>query len=216
MATSLKRVYWDACAWIALIQKEKIRDARGVVIEDRETMCKTVISAAKAAKCEIVTSALSFVEVCKSPEVRTEGEDKIAAFFEHEFIIVANLDRYAGERGRELMLMGYAGLKPPDASHVATAAISNADEMHTFDKKLLDLDGMVTKADGTKLKICKPDVGELPPLLQVTTREHVKEPSDDEPSDEGEDDPESEKDSAEAPDDTGARGANPALPTRSG
>jgi predicted nucleic acid-binding protein len=103
-------------------------------------MCKTVISAAKAAKCEIVTSALSFVEVCKSPEVRAEGEDKIAAFFEHEFIIVANLDRYVGERGRELMLMGQAGLKPPDASHVATAAISNANEMHTFDKKLLDLD----------------------------------------------------------------------------
>ena len=162
-------------------------------IEDRETMCKTVISAAKAAKCEIVTSALSFVEVCKSPEVRAEGEDKIAAFFEHEFIIVANLDRYVGERGRELMLMGQAGLKPPDASHVATAAISNANEMHTFDKKLLDLDGLVTKADGTKLKICKPDVGDLPPLLQVTTREHIEEPSDDEPFDEGDADPEFRK-----------------------
>jgi len=55
MATSLKRVYWDACAWIALIQKEKIRDKRGVIIEDRETMCKAVIAAAKASKCEIVT-----------------------------------------------------------------------------------------------------------------------------------------------------------------
>ena len=107
--------------------------------------------------------------------------------------------------------VGQAGLKPPDASHVATAAISNANEMHTFDKKLLDLDGLVTKADGTKMKICKPDVGDLPPLLQVTTREHIEEPSDDEPSDEGDADPESEKDS-----DTGVRGANPALLTRSG
>jgi hypothetical protein len=34
MASS-RRIYWDACAWIALIQQEKIRDAKGQVIEDR-------------------------------------------------------------------------------------------------------------------------------------------------------------------------------------
>lgn len=49
MAASPKRVYWDACAWIALIQKEKIRDGHGNVTEDRETLRKSVI---KSGCCE--------------------------------------------------------------------------------------------------------------------------------------------------------------------
>lgn len=35
MADSPKRVSWDACTWIALIQQEKIRDENGNVVEDR-------------------------------------------------------------------------------------------------------------------------------------------------------------------------------------
>jgi len=41
-----KRVYWDACSWIALIQKEKILQPAGAV-EDREMICKSVIEAAR-------------------------------------------------------------------------------------------------------------------------------------------------------------------------
>jgi predicted nucleic acid-binding protein len=167
MANSPKRIYWDACAWIALIQREKIRDPNGVVIEDRETMCKSVINAAKRGEVEIVTSTLSLVEVCKSPLVKGEGEDQIGAYFENDYVILASLDRFVGERGRELMLGGYAGLKPPDAAHVASAAVTDVDEMHTFDRKLLDMNGVVDKADRTKLKICKPGEGGAPlPLLE--------------------------------------------------
>ena len=167
MAGSLKRVCWDACAWIALIQKEKIRDDSGRDVEDRESLCRSVIRAAEAKKIEIATSALSYVEVCKKPAVRQEGEDKIANFFEHEFVLPVNLDRYVGERARELMLAGYSKLKPPDAVHLATAAIANAEEMHTFDDKLLALDLHIDKADGTKLKIKKPGIADTPaPLLE--------------------------------------------------
>lgn len=166
MAPSLKRVYWDACAWIALIQREKIRDEKGVVTEDRDTMCRTVWTAAQKDKTvEIVTSALSLVEVCKSKGVVAEGDSKIAAFFEHPHIEMVNLDRFVGERARELMLAGHPGLKPPDATHVATAALGNVDEMHTFDDKLLNLTGKIFRADGAYLKICKPDAGGPMPLL---------------------------------------------------
>lgn len=169
MAASLKRVCWDACAWIALIQREKIRDEKGVVTEDRDTMCRTVWTAAHKDKTtEIVTSSLSLVEVCKSPEVVAEGESKISAFFEHPHIEMVNVDRFVGERARELMLMGYSKLKPPDATHVATAALSNVDEMHTFDGKLLDLDGRIIKANGSKMRICKPDAGPSIPLFSPT------------------------------------------------
>jgi hypothetical protein len=81
----------DACAWIAFIQKEKVELPSGQV-EDRESMCRSVLIAAKAGKVEI--------------------------------------------------------------------------EMHTFDRKLLDLDGLLAMADGSKLKICKPDPGGSLPLFE--------------------------------------------------
>ena len=178
MAASPKRVYWDACTWIALIGREKIRDASGVVTEDRDTMCRTVWTAAQKDKTvEIVTSTLSLVEVCKAKEVKAEGNSKIADFFEHPHILMANLDRFVGEEARKLMLAGHPGLKPADASHVATAALQNVDEMHTFDKKLLDLDGKIDRLDGAKLRICKPDAGKDTPLFnQAPLLEQIDEP----------------------------------------
>ena len=65
------------------------------------------------------------------------------------------------------MQRGYSKLKPPDASHIAAAAIALVDEMHTFDDKLLGLDGRIDKGDGTTLRICKPSMGRPPlPLLE--------------------------------------------------
>ena len=128
-------------------------------------MCKTVIEAAKKNKLEIVTSAFCLAEVCKSADVREEAADKIAAYFENDYILVVALDKFVGERARDLMRAGYSKLKPPDASHVATALLLNVDEMHTFDDKLIDLDGLLDKRDGTKLKICKPTAGDPTPLF---------------------------------------------------
>lgn len=160
MASLPKRVYWDACTWIALIQKEKIQ--KGSRIEDRETMCKAVIESAKRNKLEILTSAFCLAEVCKNEDLRDNSTDKIAEFFENDFILVVALDKNVGERARMLMLEGHAGLKPPDACHLATALIVNADQMHTFDQKLLDLNGLLDKSDGTKLTICKPSSDSMP------------------------------------------------------
>lgn len=159
-----KRVYWDACSWIALIQKEKIFQLGGAV-EDREMMCRSVIEAAKKNRLEIVTSAFCLAEVCKSPEVRQGSPDRIADFFESDYILISAVDTVVGQRARKLMISGYAGLKPPDAVHVATALILNVDEMHTFDDALLALSGRLDKDDGTKLKICKPNAGDPTPLF---------------------------------------------------
>jgi predicted nucleic acid-binding protein len=165
MANAPKRVYWDACAWIAYIQKEKIRKD-GRTIEDREQMCREVLEAAKKGSFEIATSALTYVEVCKEPTVRDKGSDKIAQFFENDYILPVNLDRLVGERARELMLKGFSKLKPPDAVHLASASLAKCEEMHTFDDKLLALDGQIGKPDGTKLRIRKPSASTAPaPLL---------------------------------------------------
>ena len=66
------------------------------------------------------------------------------------------------------MQRGFSRLKPLDATHTATAAIANVEEMHTFDDAVLSLDGLINKDDGTPLKICKPDPGGPPaPLLDA-------------------------------------------------
>jgi predicted nucleic acid-binding protein len=153
MASLPKRVYWDACAWIALIQKEKILS--GGLVEDREQMCRTVIEAAKQGKLEIVVSTFCLVEVCK--ENSTGAVDKLADFFETDYLLMVALDRFVAEQARKLMQSGH-GLKPPDASHIATALISSVEEMHTFDARILALSGLLERPDGTKLRICKPAV----------------------------------------------------------
>jgi predicted nucleic acid-binding protein len=153
MASLPKRVYWDACAWIALIQKEKIPVAGSSAIEDREQMCRTVIEAAKQGKLEIVASTLCLVEVCKESSNNTA--DKLADYFETDYLLMVALDRFVAEEARKLM-QGGLGLKPPDASHIATALISSVEEMHTFDGRILALNGVLSRPDGTKMKICKP------------------------------------------------------------
>jgi len=62
------------------------------------------------------------------------------------------------------MRAGHAGLKPQDAAHLATAAMANVAELHTFDERLLALDRQIDKLDGSKLRICKPDPAPRPTL----------------------------------------------------
>lgn len=160
-----RRVYWDACAWIALIQQERMLNSDGTLFEDRYGMCRNVINAAERNHIEIATSTLSLVEVCKASSLlQNIGEDKIATFFENDYVLLVNLDRAVGEMARKLMRSGFS-LKPPDACHLATAALAFVDEAHTFDRKLLGLDGLIDKPDGTKLKIVKPDPGGIPAPL---------------------------------------------------
>lgn len=166
MATSLKRIYWDSCSWIALISNERIYNNE-VLTENRGADCRAVIRSAVKGEIELFTSALGLVEVNKGSLV--DGGvtvDKIKDFFENEYIIIVSLDRQVGELGRELMQRGYSKLKPADASHIAAAAVAAVDEMHTYDDKLLALNGKVAKADGTMLRICKPAMtGPKLPLL---------------------------------------------------
>lgn len=137
-------------------------------------MCRTVVESAKRGGIEILTSALSLAEVCKDPAIKIQQADAISDYFENDYLLV-NVDRFVGERARALMMGGgYTGLKPPDATHIATAAISGVEEMHTFDQMLLNLDGLIDKSDGSKLKICKPDPGgPAMPLLDPLKKESL-------------------------------------------
>jgi hypothetical protein len=50
--------------------------------------------------------------------------------------------------------------------------VSGIEELHSFDGRLLALDGSINKDSGEPLKICKPDPGGPPvPLLDVLQNE---------------------------------------------
>ena len=165
-----RKIYWDSCAWIAQISSERRTLADGS-IENRGALCRAVIDSAEKGATEVFTSALALAEVSKQAPGTPTGTDKVKEFFQNDYIIVVQLDRKTGELARDFMQQGWAGLKPPDAVHLASAVRANVDEMHTFDQKLLNLDGKFVKSDGTLLKICKPSLGGPPlPLLETPTQ----------------------------------------------
>jgi predicted nucleic acid-binding protein len=172
MATSPSRIAWDSCTWIAHIQRERIFGPDGkTVTEDRGAMCRPVLDAAERGVIEIVVSAIALVEVLARNRTNGLDDQKVRDFFDNDYILIVNVDKHLGDFARRLMLAGHAGLKPPDAIHLATACIANVDQFHTFDDRLLALDGVIDRLDGTRLVIKKPAVPAAPaPLLDEIER----------------------------------------------
>jgi predicted nucleic acid-binding protein len=166
-----RRLYWDSCTWISLIGNETAVPLNSGGTENRAAMARSVLDDAQRGAAEIVTSALTLAEVNRisaNSGGLADTEDKLAAFFENDFIIVSMLDRRIGEMARKLMQKGLPGLKPLDAVHLASALVANVDEMHSFDDDLLDLSEKIDKLDGKPLKISKPALSGPPlPLLDA-------------------------------------------------
>ena len=122
-------------------------------------MCEVVLERAQASELEIIVSALTLAEVCKNPEAKDENASKLPNFLDHEFIIVIPVDKDVALRAQNLQISGLAGLKPPDAVHLASAQKANCAEFHTFDSNLTRLDGRIVAKNGNAIKICKPGEG---------------------------------------------------------
>lgn len=171
----LDRFYWDSNVWISQIQNETSVRLKDGTVENRVLLGRPIIENAERGQAEIVTSTLSLVEVIKPSRQDSTGLDnnrKIEAFFENDYILLVHLNIEVVTKARELMQARHAGLKPPDALHIASAIIANADEMHAFDGNVLDLNGKLERADGKKLIICKPSMGGPSlPLLKLTADE---------------------------------------------
>lgn len=173
MAASTKRVVWDAAAWIALITDEKITDDSGSVTQDRGLLARTVLNVAERGLLEIVTPALALAEVSAKNGIREGGEDKVKAFFEHDYILVANVDTTIGNTARRLIMLprpkSQPLLKPADAIYVSTAVENNIAEIHTFDGGLLNLSEVFKTRSGTPIVISVPkhDAGSAPLLKAI-------------------------------------------------
>lgn len=149
------RFYWDACAWIAYIQKE-MPGPDSSFTEPRYEMCRTVLQQADAGTVEIATSAYTLAEVCKVAKDPTSPGVDLAAFFNQRYILLMNVDKQVGLRAQNLQMAGVGKLSPQDAVHLASALIANVSVLHTFDTDLLDLDNIFTLDDGNKMRIVRP------------------------------------------------------------
>lgn len=161
------RIYWDACAWIAYINQEKEIPLSDGGVENRFAMCSEILRGAEDGKLEIVTSAFTLAEVCKSPEVRDSPIDHLPSFFERSYIFLVPVDMAIARRAQNIQTSGVFNLKPPDAVHLASAQRASVRELHTFDGRVLDLDGQLAGSDGKQIKICKPSEGtSIGPLFE--------------------------------------------------
>ena len=155
----LPKYYWDACAWIALIQQEPGR------FDD----LKYVVEQAKAEKVEIWTSNFTLAEVFKRPcDSEQKGltiveDTEFEAFMLQDLVQRVQVDFDVGTLARRLLRAYPSIAKPQDAIHLSTALLNNVDELHTFDRaNLTGLSGKIKRKDGKTLKICSPPKKPVP------------------------------------------------------
>lgn len=168
--SEVPKYYWDACAWIGLIQQEA----------DRFEALNYVIEEAKAGRAEIWTSNFTLAEVFKRP---CAGENKGLATAEdvsfedyilQDFVKRVQVDLDVGTLARRLLRAYPQIKKPQDAIHLATALLNNIDELHTYDgNDLLDLSEKIERKDGAKLKICSPPSPPPPAKVEKTPLEEA-------------------------------------------
>lgn len=149
------RIYWDAAAWIAYIQKEMPGPDSGFS-EPRYEMCRSVLEQAEAGTVEIVTSAYTLAEVCKKANDPASPGANLPAFFNQKYILLTNVDKAVGLRAQNLQLAGVGKLSPPDAVHLASALVADVPVFHTFDAGLLKLDNVLTLSNGIQMRIVRP------------------------------------------------------------
>jgi predicted nucleic acid-binding protein len=154
-----RKIYWDACVWIALIGGEPGRVER----------CESIVNLAKAGDAQIWTSSLTLAEVYKhraGPDGAALSADKDSvfdAFILQEFVFEVQVDHAVGVFAKKLLRLHAPLKKPSDAVHLATALMNNVHEFHTFDgTNLIPLSEKVLREDGVPLLIREPP----PPIVQ--------------------------------------------------
>lgn len=149
MPKSVQR-YWDSDCFLGWFNAES----------DKVSRCKGTVEKAHRGEVELVVSAITLVEVIRLKgklRLKQSSEKKIKEFFENDFILLVNVDRFIAESARQLIWEN--NLHSKDSIHVATALYKNVSILNTFDGNLLKLDGQLQLNDGSdKLKICKPDI----------------------------------------------------------
>lgn len=158
--TGKQKIYWDSCVFIAWLMDEKdwpedIRDGILDTVYDLEQR-----------KILLLTSAITRTEIFNLTPERTQKYDLLMQRRDlHEIAADARVANRASSI-REYYKRRDVSIRTPDAIHLATAIIYQADELHTLDGKekkgLIRFNGNVADSP---LKIVLPYPRNKPPLI---------------------------------------------------
>src|SRR3954453_815803 len=136
MADPPRRVYWDACVFLAYIDD----------FEDRAHLLGTILDEAKQGQLELLTSVVSLVEVCfgadeqEERQLRPEVETKIQSLWlPPSPVRLVELYPLISDTARQMMRQAMTRverLTPMDAIHLATARQLGVSVFHTYDQRL--------------------------------------------------------------------------------
>lgn len=156
MANINKKIYWDACIFLAWINDEPNELS---VVEGIEEMVQDVDSN----RVKLITSVVTRTELLDS-RMDSEGRKRFDKLFKRRNVVMINLDHRISDLSHDIRdYHDQKGdkLTTPDCQHLATAIIHDVDAFYTLDGsgkkkngRLLPLNGNV--AGKFKLKILKP------------------------------------------------------------
>jgi predicted nucleic acid-binding protein len=120
--------YAESSFFIAWIEGEVVN---GI---DRGEVGRHILGMAQSGACKVHTSTWTMAEVHKrrhSPQLTADQDEKVLAFFEHDFVELIVLDREVGEAANRIARE--RGLPPGDAVHVASALRAGCDCLLSWD-----------------------------------------------------------------------------------
>jgi predicted nucleic acid-binding protein len=130
--------------------------------EQDHELCQSILDAAIRGEVQIWTSSLTLAEVykfkCDGPKSLAIEYDQIfESYIASDFVTEVQVDHEIAVLSRRLCRQHLPLRKPNDGIHLASAIVNNLDEFHTFDfGDLLVLNGSISRANGSLLKMCKP------------------------------------------------------------
>lgn len=149
----MKYVYWDSCCFIDYLEGTE----RGEVL-------KGVASQKDDGKLTIVTSAITITEVIKLNKGTAADKKRIVeAFAQDKGLLIVDLTKHLAEEARDVIWKYSMQKHRWDAIHLASAIYVNKyhpiDEIHSFDRDLLKLNG----DENIPIPIVEPTFDAYPP-----------------------------------------------------
>ena len=143
-----EKVYWDSCCFIHFFQ-QKHRPYYLALAQ--------IAKAAESREIIIVTSTVSFAEVCKLPDLGglpISQSEIILKFMEHDYIEKWSADAWVCKEAHNIIRL--LGLKPMDAIHMATAKMANVSVCYSTDTKKYRRDGLIAHTNKLGFPIVLP------------------------------------------------------------
>lgn len=141
-------ICWDTSVFISWL--------RGDEGEDRDRDIRSVVERVEAGDYKMVVSTLLYVEVLEK-DMPEGAMEQFKKFIQNRAMVsIVAVDIRVARKAqmiRDTLRKKGESVSTPDAVHIATAIVSEAQFFHTFDDRLLRLNGK-SEVDGLAITAC--------------------------------------------------------------